>query len=225
VKFYRLSWLYVLSQLLLIASWLLSLWAWEQTDRPWPLTAAFACFAAALAIPWAIHGLLLWKHPDYQRPPGPEGDPVSPSGAWVAAEAPLPVGSRVLAVENDLWYRSVVVGVLSRGRVLVRFTGWSEVWDAPRRVTELQFDLCDQPEGPDHAAVPVPPPVPAQRRLTHGVRTANVRRRRYAFLVVSAGATVFVVGGIFYTAWGVPFWCRSPDGGSCSLGCSTSLYG
>src|SRR5262249_49178620 len=90
--------------------------------------------------------------------------------------------------------------VLGGGRVLVRYVGWSDVWDAPHRVTDLRLDPGDAPQGTDDggvtppAAAPAPRPVPSDLPPTASARGALARKKGYGVLAILVGFGLAALG-------------------------------
>jgi hypothetical protein len=75
-----------------------------------------------------------------ESPLSEDGCPVEPSGVLIEADTVLEVGSRVLAYDQDRWWRAEVVEVLPGDTVRIRFPGWDSTWDKTVVRSELQLD-------------------------------------------------------------------------------------
>jgi hypothetical protein len=77
-----------------------------------------------------------------EYPLSKEGFPVEPSGVPIEPGAALEVGSKVLAYEEDRWWRAEVVEVQPDDMVRIHFPGWDPRWDKSVAKNALQRDMA-----------------------------------------------------------------------------------
>lgn len=142
MRHYHLVWVWRLSNLFLLAGFVVIAISWFDTS--------YAARLLHIGMPLIIAGILpnmvinVWlsftQRGNLQSPSSPEGLPVEPSGIWVDEDFFLHVGSRVLALSQGLWHRAVVIDVRRGNRVVVHFTGWDSFWDEVIPRSRLQVD-------------------------------------------------------------------------------------
>ena len=122
--------------------------------------AGFIAFALLFITTNVVLNLLLSvKGLKLEVPNSPEGNPVSPSGVWIADDADLDVGGNVLAPAHILvlahtgWHRAVVVRKMNRNRVWLRFPGWDPFWERPYRKRELQAAIDPHAEADTETSI------------------------------------------------------------------------
>jgi hypothetical protein len=69
-----------------------------------------------------------------------EGHPVEEPGVPIDAGTALKVGSKVLAFEQDRWWRAEVVGLQPGDIVRLHFPGWDAKWDREVPRSELHLE-------------------------------------------------------------------------------------
>jgi hypothetical protein len=123
-------------------------------DSPWRrfLVPVLASLIPALCFIFGV----TWGLEDFPRlysaveyPHSTDGNPVEPSGLPLDPSAPLKVGSRVLAYEQNRWWRAEVVE-MQGDTARIHFPGWDPHWDKNVPTSELQMELADlqQPGAP-----------------------------------------------------------------------------